>query len=278
MQKFSKRNNIIDSKLDLQSISIVLNTRIVDSYIIFFEKNNNDDFIFGSNYISSIEKIMTELGILYEISSAKYKNRSNMEKVRKKLTNIDNVNWYDAYDFIEVSLYIENYDEELLTEYNRILEEEGSLYRIVKKLVVPIIDKNQIDSIKKAGNTEFDSVNKHLANALEYLSSRKEAKYENSIKESISAVESLCSILTKINGKTATLGNMLDLLEKEGVYIHKALIEAYKKIYGYTSDEGGIRHGSGFEKDAKIEDARYMLVSCSAFINYILEKVKEKSE
>lgn len=273
MQEFSKRNKIVENVLSLESISIPFNMRILNTFIIY-AKNHNLHFSISDSYISYIEEVMTELGYHYVIPKCEFDNDKNASNLRHFLTNYDGLKWYKIYDFIEKSLYVVTYDERLLNEYNRIMEEESVLYRIIKKQVVPIIDKNQINSIEKAVCSEFDSVNKHLSSAIEYLSSRKEHKYENSIKESISAIESLCSIITKTNGKSATLGNMLDLLEKEGIYIHKALIEAYKKIYGYASDEGGIRHGSGIEKDAKLEDARYMLVSCSAFINYIIDKSK----
>ena len=39
-----------------------------------------------------------------------------------------------------------------------------------------------------------------------------------------------------------------------------------------TSDEDGIRHGGIDFKWAPAEDAKYMLVSCSAFVNYLIEK------
>lgn len=273
MQEFSKRNNIVTTVLNLESVSMQFNIRILDTFINYAKKHIWS-FLIKDSHISYIEEVMAELGHLYEIPRSEFDNDKNASNLRKYLTDCNNLQWYDIYDFIEKSLYVVKYDEKLLNDYNRIMEEEGILYRIFNNQVVPIIDNNQIKSIEDALSTKYDSINKHLSNALEYISKRKNPQNSNSIKESISAVESLCSVLTKTTGKTATLGNMLDLLEKEGIYIHKALIEAFKKIYGYTSDEGGIRHGSGFEKDAKLEDARYMLVSCSAFINYIMEKTK----
>ena len=47
---------------------------------------------------------------------------------------------------------------------------------------------------------------------------------------------------------------------------------AFDKLYGYTSDQSGIRHGGIDFVNAPEEDARYMLVSCSAFVNYLKEK------
>lgn len=72
----------------------------------------------------------------------------------------------------------------------------------------------------------------------------------------------------------ATLGTALRLIEKDGsVQIHKALSSAYSSLYGYTSDSAGIRHAlTEGEEPLHFEDAKYMLVSCSAFINYLLAK------
>jgi hypothetical protein len=51
------------------------------------------------------------------------------------------------------------------------------------------------------------------------------------------------------------------------------MVEAFRKLYGYTSDEKGIRH-SLLEEAAKVhaEDARFMIVACSAFVNLLFVK------
>ena len=227
---------------------------------------------FPGHFITEIEKVMNELAIDYENPNSKIDNKNNENDLVYIFTKSDNLQWYDIYDFIEKSLYVVEYDEKLLTEYNRIMEEEGVPYRVIDRLVVPIINDEEIKSIKNASVTKYDSVNKHIKKALELLQNRTKPDYENSIKESISAIESLSSIITGTKGKNNTLGKTLDLLEKKGINIHVSLKEAFKKIYGYTSDEKGIRHAGAIENEAKIEDAIYMLVSCSAFVNYLIAK------
>ena len=46
----------------------------------------------------------------------------------------------------------------------------------------------------------------------------------------------------------------------------------FRSLYGFVSDDGGIRH-SLLESSSVINysDAKYFLVSCSAFVNYINE-------
>ncbi len=72
----------------------------------------------------------------------------------------------------------------------------------------------------------------------------------------------------------ATLGQALKIIENK-INIHPALKIAFDKLYGYTSDEDGIRHCLMDESNLDFEDAKFMLVSCSAFINYLKEKASK---
>ena len=51
---------------------------------------------------------------------------------------------------------------------------------------------------------------------------------------------------------------------------------AFISLYGYTSDKSGIRHNNGVDENTTFEEAKYMLVSCSAFLNYLIQ-VYEKN-
>ncbi len=70
----------------------------------------------------------------------------------------------------------------------------------------------------------------------------------------------------------ATLGKALARLEgKIGKYPH-SLRNAFNQLYDYTSGAEGIRHGLLGESHLDIEDAKFMLIACSAFINYLVAK------
>ena len=78
-----------------------------------------------------------------------------------------------------------------------------------------------------------------------YFPIRECPDYRNSIKESISAVESLVATVV---GEKGTLGQLIKKLEDE-ISLHPALRTAFGSLYGYTSDEGGIRHAILESKD-----------------------------
>ena len=67
------------------------------------------------------------------------------------------------------------------------------------------------------------------------------------------------------------MGQALKLI-KEKVGLHSALEKGFSSIYGYTSDADGIRHAMIDDSACDFDDAKYMLVSCSAFINYLVMK------
>jgi len=183
--------------------------------------------------------------------------------------------WYKVYDFVE--FFIKEYDgpnkEETIECLKSVLKEEGVPYRIVNDKVVPFISDEEIKEIEKALGVpdKFKPVRGHLEKALKHMSNREDPDYANSIKESISAIESLVEI---IQGKEGTLGDLLKTLD-----IHPALKMGFSNLYGWTCDEGGIRHGkTGETLEPGFAEARYMLVTASAFINYLIEKLGDKNE
>jgi len=185
--------------------------------------------------------------------------------------------WHKVYSLIEyITPRLDSYAigkyrcNSIPEELNYILEKEKSGYRYLDEYIVPITNETELTSLQKSMNSKYDSVNRHIEKALIHYSNKISPDYENSIKESISAVESISCII--VGKDSAILTSALDRLKSKGVSIHKAQIEAFKKLYGYTSDENGIRHAGIDFKNAKHEDAKFMLVSCSAFVNYLIEK------
>ena len=220
--------------------------------------------------------VMDKLGFTLTVAEVKFENK----KLATLQNHLQKCSWNEVYEFVEA--HVTSVDEEdraqRMQEYNVLFESEKSGYRFLNGELAPITNQEEIATFEKAGETPYDAVNKHIKKAIALYSDINAPDYENSVKESISAVEALCSIITEETGSQATLGKMLKHLEEKGVKIPQAMRSAYSSLYGYTSDEGGIRHGSMEFKDVPAEDAKYMLVSCSAFINYLIEKWSKATE
>lgn len=193
----------------------------------------------------------------------------------------DQNEWYSKFDLIEYTIsvlrkmtprgdrdyatVIDNFVKILNSTFKRL----NYAYRVVDDQIVEITEQEEIMAIEEAVR-QTSAVKTHLENALKLLSSRPEPDYRNSIKESISAVEALCR---EITGDT-TLGPALKALEKKGVVIPRFLQAGIEKLYVYTNDsKTGIRHA--LMDDAEVptfDEAKFMLVACCAFVNYIQGK------
>lgn len=184
--------------------------------------------------------------------------------------------WYEVYDFLEFCLNssMPEINKSIFKiECNRIMERELSGYRIVDDQVTKITSEGEITEIEEAleKSQTLAGVNAHIRNALSLLSDKTSPDYRNSIKESISAVEAICILIAE--DKNASLGKALTKISKQGkIPIHGALNEGFQKLYGYTSSAEGIRHALIKEPNLEFEDAKFMLVACSAFINYLISK------
>lgn len=184
--------------------------------------------------------------------------------------------WFEVYNFLEAVLQwwpdYQNvgYRESLQARLNDALERERSGFRFIDFLAVQITDAEEIKSIEEAiRDDRFAAVSEHLSTALHHLSRRPTPDFRNSIKESISAVEAMAREVT--GKKKATLPDALDALARSKKPLHPALRGALEKLYGYTSDDAGIRHALEAEPDLSLADARFMLVACSAFVNLLKE-------
>jgi len=80
----------------------------------------------------------------------------------------------------------------------------------------------------------------------------------------------MCRIAT--GNHKATLGDALKRLADAGINIHPAFNKSLSQMYGYTNDESGIRHSLLEESRLDYEDAKFMLVVCSAFVNFLRGK------
>lgn len=187
--------------------------------------------------------------------------------------------WYQVYNLIE--FIADNCHEmrwhfdpsSFKSEINQILEEELAGYRFIGGTLAPISSPEEISSITSAllaaQEKELYGTKKHIETALELMARKPTPEYRNSIKESISSIESLAKQLTGESG--GGLEKALSKLDSV-VHFHGAFKAGLLSLYGYTSDEDGIRHAILEEQDIGFDEAKFMLITCSALVNFIISK------
>ncbi|WP_438279928.1 AbiJ-NTD4 domain-containing protein [Pseudomonas alabamensis] len=186
------------------------------------------------------------------------------------------MSWHRQYSFIEfiVGMNYKGTSRSLAEEFNKVLSRENSAYLFVSGKLAPITSGDEVEEVERAisGVNGYAGVRTHLQTALGLLTDRENPDYRNSIKESISAVESFAKKV--VQNDKATLGQALKILEdKHG--LHGSLKAAFMTLYGYTSDAGGIRHAILDNTTPPTKaDARFMLICCSAFTNFAIDSIE----
>ncbi len=141
--------------------------------------------------------------------------------------------------------------------------------------VVSCSSKEMRESVKQSlGNinkSELVGTITHLRSAAINLN---DGKFADSIRDSIHAVETAAKKIDPAASKNLT--SALDSLEKHKLIGHPALKEAFKKLYGYTSDKAGIRHAlvDNAESKAGLDEAMFMYGACVSFVDYLVSKQK----
>lgn len=190
------------------------------------------------------------------------------------------ITWYTKLDLLESiietlgnSCGCPPYTDTIITDYIKNLNDEFKRlnfgYCIIGNTIAEIVSEEEIKSIESALVSSESNISKHLNNALVLYSKRPNADYRNSIKESISAVEAISRNITGENVLNFTK------MKEKGIIIPTVLRKAFECLYGYTNDKTtGIRHALMEDTNApQAEEALFMLVSCSAFINYLNKKI-----
>lgn len=237
-----------------------------------------------NNYYDNDYRNMEEYLWVFFLNNRKNDFYSYHNKVVATEFLLDDENpWYRKLDLIEFSIkYLYSYyqkrriDIQLVDSFvntiNIFFKRLHYSYRIVNKEIVEISSKEEIDSIEKALQENKDNIKNHLATALALYAKKPIGEYRNSIKESISAVEAYCREKTG----EKTLGKALNKMAKNGCIMPEALKIAFEKLYAYTNQpENGIRHALMDEDGRYVpgqEEALFMLVSCSSFLNYLQSK------
>lgn len=277
---FSDRMGInpINAEMQVKSLDNRTRTGIINLVSWIYEK------AFENDYNHSREQLARDLieNVYVQPISENYDAIFNSNTLFTQYINVTiRSDTYDAVlslvEFIAQKIYQYSYwNVDVFGSFNGLFKKEYVGYRFVDGWLTPITNGEELSEINEAIDHACDNVKMHLEKALQLLSDRNAPDYENSIKESISAVEAMCS---NILGESGTLGEMLKKIEKtKMVNIHPSLKEAFLKLYGFTCDaDSGIRHSAKLGGvHSTFQEARWMFVSCTAFLNYMRGNMAEK--
>ena len=161
--------------------------------------------------------------------------------------------WPEFFDLIEftartLATSVSSVRQQWFEMLNRILESKGCAYRFIAEHLVPLTNTAEASEVVRGAESAIPDVGAHIREAAKLLPPNAGANPRNSIRESIAAA-----------------------FEDTHGPIHPSLRQGLVTLYAYTADESGVRHGL-IEETAGVsgDDARFMLVTCSAFTNYLV--------
>ncbi len=192
---------------------------------------------------------------------------------------IENDWFYKVFDLIEFVMRHEKCDDEFIESIQAVFEECQLAYRVDTNRppsIFPRTTPEEGEVLAAAitslhDNGKIQSV-KHLQESIKFISV---GDWSNSIRESINAVESV--LRSSDHNKSSDLRKALDSLEKSNGPIHPALKEGILKLYGFSSDEPGVRHSNVDGKNSNLgqNEAILMLGVCASLANYLSRKFKD---
>ena len=244
---------------------------------------------FGGSYkqfLQNVHKIPE-----YHIGNTTYYNRISLKKnfVINFLFNfLDICKLFKLFDLLEeliknqekLELYTHGYNNsgQLFGDVLKELFKKHHLaYTIYNGKIEPISNefegKTYVAALDETRDTGQLGAHSHLLKAGEQINHQ---KWADSVRESISAVEAVCR---QIVGENATLGSALKEIEKN-YPLHPAFKKALSELYGFTSDENGIRHSLLDKSNAAVDesDALFMLGACASFVSYLLSRTRLKED
>ncbi len=262
----------IDKPLQIDSMSIELRNSLWNYTYEFFADNwiEHIKYFYSSFFRLPVDEVP---------STRPIRARGEFKKLFMAL------DWNKVYEFIElfISYFLSSlnsdrkaqneFDLRINEELNTILTREYSGYRLSDGKFVKITDNAELSTIedaKQSSHEKYPNIFTHLDKALTLMSERTNPDYRNSIKESISAVEGICKTLT--GEKSGGIGKAMEKLSTD-IGMHNAMKDGFKKMYAYTSNEDGIRHAILEQSEVGFAEAKYILVICSAFVYFVIQKI-----
>jgi len=232
----------------------------------------NYDSIYGHGYLGQPwDHILKQVHVYHEHRLADDFTRGLKSALAEVRRVFETGSYSDIYGWLQFVLGLHR-SREFAERIATILKYCRSPYRIVDdEVICPIGTDQEAATIGKAftdlrAASGLAGSREHLKAASAELSA---GNFSDSIRESVHAVESVVRVLEPHGEFSKALAKL-----EAKTNIHGALKRGFAAIYGFTSDEQGIRHPllDKGAPDVDEADALFMIGACAAFISYLINK------
>ena len=200
----------------------------------------------------------------------------SFEHHRRRLRHsIETLKFNQVFDLIQFVLRHQECPQLFIAAMKRVFASSQLAYTIdetTPPTIIPAVTDAEgntiIESLQTLRRAGLDGSASHLREASACIN---RSDWAGSIRESIHAVESVARRLDPKASKTLAPA-LASLERREG--LHPTLSGAFTKLYGYTSNEQGIRHALLNQPGANVgmEEAAFMLGACASFASYLWRK------
>ena len=195
---------------------------------------------------------------------------------------IENGDWAEVLELLTFSIRSTFIGEDYRDVLIEALSGPRSPYRIFKYqdgyAIIP--QSTEAERAAISGNLEsifqstFEGAKEHFGKAIGALDALGAPKHADVVREFVHAVQSAVRV---ISGKPkATLSDALKLIKGQ---VPTALYDGMQKLYGYASDEKGVRHSlvEGENERLGQDEAIFAFSVCAAIVGFLVRKFPEKS-
>lgn len=271
---FSQRTGLepIPPQLKLGEVSVELR-RLLHYYISLEIDRESYQPPYGDAYFKDKwRRVAMDLHVLFfKQPPDKFNNRAH-DYEQKLNVFVQRADIGMLFDLVEFLVRNHNCSGELKRELTGAFVMARAAYRVFDdKYIAGIGTEEQAQAFERAvadaEATNSTAARKQLIAAGVAL---RNSDWAGCVRESIHAVEALA---VRLAPGTDTLGAALKVLEQRG-HLHGSLKAAFGSLYGYSSDEEGVRHALVFGDEAQVDeaDALFMLGACASFVSYLLAR------
>jgi hypothetical protein len=210
------------------------------------------------------------LHVFYQHRTEEFPDHANV-KLKEIKSILENGSYSEIYGWLQAAIR-KHRQPAFATRIGQILNYCRAPYRIIENVVFPIGSDAEAETISRAftdlGSASFLGVREHLRAAAAELN---EGDFANSVRESIHAVESVAKSLESTGDFSKALAKL-----ESSARIHGALKAGFASIYGYTSDNPGVRHALLEKEASEVDeaDALFMIGACASFVSYLINKAR----